>query len=175
LTSHRGVNSPERTRLPQNAQQRATRGTARVALRFLHTVAARPWNQNRADHHHRDESEEDDATPQHRPTLLAVAPDRANLTTPRARTRTIVRTSFPEGRTTRMSRLIRLDATGHSTLAEWTAADDAAFDVAVREFDDGLDQGYIGVLDQGEGHAEQVRELPRDAGLVIMRRPIAGG
>lgn len=74
-----------------------------------------------------------------------------------------------------MSRLIRMDATGHSTLAEWTAADDAAFDVAVREFRDGLEQGYIGVLDQGEGRAEQVRELPRDAGLVIMRRPIAGG
>jgi hypothetical protein len=31
------------------------------------------------------------------------------------------------------------------------------------------------VLDHGEGHAEQLRDLPRDAGLVIMRRPIAGG
>jgi len=27
----------------------------------------------------------------------------------------------------------------------------------------------------GEGHAEQVRELPADAELVILRRPIAGG
>jgi hypothetical protein len=68
-----------------------------------------------------------------------------------------------------------MDATGHSTLAEWTAADDAAFDAAVREFHAGLEQGYIGVLDHGEGHAEQLRDLPRDAGLVIMRRPIAGG
>lgn len=74
-----------------------------------------------------------------------------------------------------MSRLIRLDATGHSTLAEWTPADDAGFDAAVREFREGLEQGYIGVLDQGEGRAEQLQELPRDAGLVIMRRPIAGG
>jgi hypothetical protein len=74
-----------------------------------------------------------------------------------------------------MSRLIRLDATGHSTLAEWTATDDAAFAAAVREFHTGLEQGYIGVLDHGEGHAEQLRDLPRDAGLVIMRRPIAGG
>jgi hypothetical protein len=27
----------------------------------------------------------------------------------------------------------------------------------------------------GEGQAEQVRELPLDAELVILRRPIAGG
>ena len=31
-----------------------------------------------------------------------------------------------------MARLIRMDGTGHTTLAEWTAADDAAFDAAVR-------------------------------------------
>ncbi|MEJ7716103.1 MAG: hypothetical protein WKF40_10600 [Thermoleophilaceae bacterium] len=74
-----------------------------------------------------------------------------------------------------MSRLIRMDASGHSTLAEWSAADQAAFDGAVREFRDQLDEGYIGVLDHGDGQATQVRELPRDAELVIMRRPIAGG
>src|SRR3954452_17116640 len=74
-----------------------------------------------------------------------------------------------------MSRLIRMDSTGHSTLAEWTAADDTAFDEAVRAFRSQLDEGYIGVLDEGPGKATQVRELPRDAGLVILRRPIAGG
>ena len=74
-----------------------------------------------------------------------------------------------------MSRLIRMDSTGHSTLAEWTADDQAAFDAAVDEFRRQLDDGYIGVLDEGPGSATQVRELPRDAGLVIMRRPIAGG
>ena len=74
-----------------------------------------------------------------------------------------------------MSRLIRMDASGHSTLAEWTTEDAPAFETAVREFRAQLDLGYIGVLDQGKGKAEQVRELPRDAGLVIMRRPIAGG
>ena len=74
-----------------------------------------------------------------------------------------------------MSRLIRMDSTGHSTLAEWTAHDDAAFEAAVGEFRRQLDEGYIGVLDEGPGKATQVRELPRDAGLVIMRRPIAGG
>ncbi|MGI8749092.1 MAG: hypothetical protein ACR2J6_00815 [Thermoleophilaceae bacterium] len=74
-----------------------------------------------------------------------------------------------------MSRLIKMDASGHSTLAEWSAADEAAFDTAVREFCEQLDEGYIGVLDQGDGQAAQIRELPRDADLVIMRRPIAGG
>ncbi len=74
-----------------------------------------------------------------------------------------------------MPRLIRMDSTGHSTLAEWTTDDQAAFDAAVEEFRRQLDDGYIGVVDEGPGHAAQVRELPRDAGLVIMRRPIAGG
>jgi hypothetical protein len=74
-----------------------------------------------------------------------------------------------------MSRLIRMDSTGHSTLAEWTAEDQAAFDAAVEEFRSQLDEGYIAVVDEGPGRATQVRELPRDADLVIMRRPIAGG
>ncbi len=75
----------------------------------------------------------------------------------------------------RMSRLIRMDATGHSTLAEWTAADDAEFEAAATQFREQLDQGMIGVLDHGNGQAEQIRDLPRDADLVILRRPIAGG
>ena len=74
-----------------------------------------------------------------------------------------------------MSRLIRMDASGHSTLAEWTQEDQTGFDAAVQEFRAALEEGCVAVLDQGEGQAEQVRELPRDAELVIMRRPIAGG
>jgi hypothetical protein len=74
-----------------------------------------------------------------------------------------------------MSRLIRMDSTGHSTLAEWSTEDQAAFDAAVEEFRRQLDDGYIGVVDEGPGRATQVRELPRDADMVIMRRPIAGG
>jgi hypothetical protein len=74
-----------------------------------------------------------------------------------------------------MSRLIRMDSTGHTTLAEWSAGDAAAADTAVRAFREQLDQGYYAVVSQGEGHAEQVRELPLDAELVILRRPIAGG
>jgi hypothetical protein len=74
-----------------------------------------------------------------------------------------------------MSRLIRMDHTGHSTIAEWTAADDAAYAEAVTAFQRELAGGYIGVVSEGEGRATQVDELPADAELVIMRRPIAGG
>ena len=74
-----------------------------------------------------------------------------------------------------MARLIRMDHTGHTTLAEWTAGDEAATEAAVAAFRAQLDQGYYAVVTQGEGHAEQVTELPLDAELVILRRPIAGG
>jgi hypothetical protein len=74
-----------------------------------------------------------------------------------------------------MSRLIRMDGTGHTTLAEWTAEDQAAYDAAVAEFRAALDEGCIAVVSESETEATQVRELPREAGLVILRRPIAGG
>jgi hypothetical protein len=74
-----------------------------------------------------------------------------------------------------MARLIRMDRSGHTTLAEWTAGDDAAIEAAVAAFRRELDAGYYAVVNTGEGQAEQVRELPADAELVILRRPIAGG
>jgi len=74
-----------------------------------------------------------------------------------------------------MPRLIRMDHAGHSTLAEWTAGDEAAYNAAVEEFRRQLDEGYIGVVSDGPGQATQVRELPADAPTVILRRPIAGG
>jgi hypothetical protein len=74
-----------------------------------------------------------------------------------------------------MSRLIRMDHTGHTTLAEWTADDPVAVEAAVAAFQAELDKGSIGMVSTGEGHAEQVRQLPVGAGMVIMRRPIAGG
>ena len=75
----------------------------------------------------------------------------------------------------RMSRLIRMDHTGHSTLAEWTADDPVAVEAAVQAFRQELDRGYFGMVSTGEGHAEQVKSLPVDAPLVIMRLPISGG
>jgi hypothetical protein len=74
-----------------------------------------------------------------------------------------------------MARLIRMDHTGHTTLAEWTAADAASVEAAVRALRAELDEGYYAVVSEGEGRARQVSELPLDAELVILRRPIAGG
>jgi len=74
-----------------------------------------------------------------------------------------------------MSRLIRMDQTGHTTLAEWTADDPSAIEAAVHAFRSQLDEGYFAVVSRGEGQAEQVSELPLDEPLVILRRPIAGG
>lgn len=78
-----------------------------------------------------------------------------------------------------MARLIRMDHSGHSTLAEWTADDTAAHERAVEAFRRELDAGYIGVLDEGSAggrrRATHLRELPPDAELVVMRRPITGG
>jgi hypothetical protein len=74
-----------------------------------------------------------------------------------------------------MSRLIRMDKTGHSTVAEWSIEDPSTVEAAVAAFRAELDRGYFAVVSDSTGGAEQVRELPLDAPLVILRRPIAGG
>jgi hypothetical protein len=74
-----------------------------------------------------------------------------------------------------MPKLIRMDRTGHTTLAEWTPTDAAAIERAVIAFRAELDRGYLAMVSTGPGHAEQVRELPVDADLVILRLPISGG
>lgn len=74
-----------------------------------------------------------------------------------------------------MSRLIRLDQTGHTTLAEWTAGDRSSADDALRAFRAELDRGMIASSTGPDGTAEVVRELPLDSEMVILRRPIAGG
>ena len=74
-----------------------------------------------------------------------------------------------------MSKLVRLDRTGHTTLAEWTAGDEAAVEEAARAFRAELDNGMLASATRADGSAEVVRELPLDADMVILRRPIAGG
>jgi hypothetical protein len=74
-----------------------------------------------------------------------------------------------------VSQLVRMDSSGHTTVAEWTAEDPASIEAAVAALRDELEQGYFAVVPTREGSAEQVRELPLDAPLVILRRPIAGG
>lgn len=74
-----------------------------------------------------------------------------------------------------MSQLVRMDHAGHTTLAQWSADDPASVSTAGAALREALEQGYLAVVSQAEGHAEQVRELPVDAPLVILRKPIAGG
>jgi hypothetical protein len=73
-----------------------------------------------------------------------------------------------------MSRLIRLDDSGHTTLAEWTAEDAAAQQRALEAFERERESGMIASVTRADG-AEVVRELPLEAELVVMRRQIAGG
>jgi hypothetical protein len=71
--------------------------------------------------------------------------------------------------------LIRLDRTGHTELASWTAEDPGARATAVAAFRRELDNGMLASATLPDGSAELVRDLPLDADLVVLRRPIAGG
>ena len=62
-----------------------------------------------------------------------------------------------------MSKLIRMDRTGHTTLAEWTATDDAARARAEELFAAELENGMLASATSAGGQAEVVRELPPDA------------
>ena len=74
-----------------------------------------------------------------------------------------------------MSRLIRLDRTGHTELATWTADDADSQPAAIEAFRRELEEGMLASATLSDGSAEVVRELPLEAELVVMRRPIAGG
>jgi hypothetical protein len=74
-----------------------------------------------------------------------------------------------------MGRMIRLDRTGHSTLAEWTASDATTARAASEALALELERGFIASATFADGTAEIVRELPLDADLVTLRRPIVGG
>ncbi len=74
-----------------------------------------------------------------------------------------------------MGRLIRLDRSGHTTLAEWSADEVESHEGAVEAFRRELDAGMLASVPKADGTAEVVRELRADAELVVLRRPIAGG
>lgn len=74
-----------------------------------------------------------------------------------------------------MGRLIRLDRTGHTTLAEWAPADGAGAERAAELLRAELDRGMIASAIGADGATEVVRELPAEADLVTLRRPIVGG
>jgi hypothetical protein len=68
-----------------------------------------------------------------------------------------------------------MDHTGHTTVAEWNTGDPESVEAAVAAFREELETGAIAMVTTAPGEAEHVRELPVDAELVILRRPIAGG
>jgi hypothetical protein len=74
-----------------------------------------------------------------------------------------------------MARLVRLDRSGHTELAQWSAEDQRSYEEAARAFRDELAGGYMGVARLADDSYEQVKELPPDVDLVMLRRPIVGG
>jgi hypothetical protein len=75
----------------------------------------------------------------------------------------------------RMSRLLRMDRSGHTELAQWSAGDPGSYDRAASIFDDELAGGYMGVAKLADESFEQVKQLPVDVEYVLLRRPIVGG
>ena len=67
-----------------------------------------------------------------------------------------------------MSRLIRMDHSGHTTLAEWTADDPARVEAAVAAFRQELDRGYFAMVSTGEERISQ-----HDMGVIIAAAVVA--
>jgi hypothetical protein len=74
-----------------------------------------------------------------------------------------------------MARLVRLDRSGDTELAAWSREDRGSYEEAAAVFQDQLAGGYMGVAKLPDDTYEQVKELPADVDLVMLRRPIAGG
>lgn len=74
-----------------------------------------------------------------------------------------------------MGRLIRLDRSRHTTVAEWTAAEPGAAEEARAALAGELERGMVASVSYADGTAEVACELPVDAEPVVLRRPIAGG
>jgi len=53
-----------------------------------------------------------------------------------------------------------MDRTGHTTLAEWTDADDAAFATAADAFREQLEAGYYAVVSEARGRRARSRRCP---------------
>jgi hypothetical protein len=74
-----------------------------------------------------------------------------------------------------MARLVRLDRSGNTELAAWSEDDRASYELAAAVFREQLAVGYMGVAKLPDATYEQVKELPADVDLVMLRLPIAGG
>ena len=75
-----------------------------------------------------------------------------------------------------MSRLVRMDQTGHTTLAEWTADDPASVEAAVAAFREPSSTVATSRWSRpARATPSRSRSCPLDAPLVILRLPISGG
>ena len=74
-----------------------------------------------------------------------------------------------------MSRLLRMDSSGHTELASWAAGDMGSYERAASIFTEQVDGGYMGVAKLHDESFEQVKQLPIDVEYVLLRRPIVGG
>jgi len=72
-------------------------------------------------------------------------------------------------------RLLRMDRSGHTELAAWSAGDTRSYEQAATIFRQQIDGGYMGVAKLHDQSFEQVKELPVDVEFVLLRRPIVGG
>jgi hypothetical protein len=73
-----------------------------------------------------------------------------------------------------MGKLVRRTLKGDQPLAEWSASDRCSYDAAASVFERELDAGYAAVRADGLRY-DGVRELPRDAELVILATAMGGG
>jgi hypothetical protein len=74
-----------------------------------------------------------------------------------------------------MSRLLRMDRSGHTELASWANGDADSHARAATIFEEQLAGGYMGVARLRDDSFEQVKQLPMDVEYVLLRRPIVGG
>ena len=74
-----------------------------------------------------------------------------------------------------MSRLLRMDRSGHTELAAWSRGDPGSHEHAASIFEEQLQGGYMGVAKLHDESFEQVKQLPVDVEYVLLRRPIVGG
>ena len=70
-----------------------------------------------------------------------------------------------------MTRLLRMDASGHTELAAWSAGDSASHERAASIFKEQLDGGYMGVAKLHDESFEQVKTLPVDVELCCCAAP----
>jgi hypothetical protein len=73
-----------------------------------------------------------------------------------------------------MGKLVRRTLGGDETVAEWSSDDPESVRTAAEAMRREVDAGYVAV-EGGKGRNEPVDELPPDADVVILTKPMGGG